>query len=81
MSATPPKRIGTGLPASYADRFRAYTDRLNALVVVAPVGWRCAARYFEDGTGGLMVMPPDVASSPDNLPPLSERPIHGSVWS
>lgn len=68
LKGSAPRRIGTHLSAASANRFRAYTDRLNALVVIAPAGWRCAARYFEDGSGGLVVMPPDATGNPTQLP-------------
>ena len=53
-----PRWRRVAVPPALAARLAVYTDNQGRMELVGPRGWRCAASYGADGSGGVAVYPP-----------------------
>ncbi|HLI57430.1 MAG TPA: hypothetical protein VKY26_10430 [Actinomycetota bacterium] len=58
-------QVRTDVPAALASQLATYTDRAGILTIVGPRGWQCEASIGADGTGVLVVVPPQESLNPE----------------
>lgn len=59
--ATLPGTRSVTVPAGMASGLAVYADTQGIMALVGPAGWKCAAAYGADGSGGIAVYPPGEA--------------------
>ena len=52
-----PRSRAVAVPRALAVRLAVYADDVGVMELVGPAGWRCAASYGADGSGGMVVYP------------------------
>lgn len=53
-----PSTRSVAVPAAHAAGLAVYADTQGVMALVGPRGWKCAAAYGADGSGGLVIYPP-----------------------
>lgn len=65
VAATPiaaplPSSRPVAVPSAVATGLAVYADTRGTMALVGPKGWKCAAAYGADGSGGVLIYPPGV---------------------